>query len=362
MRRCEDCKIILDDDVRHCPKCGQDLSPSSPAARLASSDVTSLLASANLHRIRAEWDEAVADCTNALRLDPRNPDIASLLGSIYEERGMLDEALVWFQMALELNPNSEPDQSRLERVTKLTEAKRNKKDPHSFHVFEMRTRLWAIGLGAIFVVIVAVAIITTLMKNRSPQSPVPRLTHNQQSQNYTPSVNEPGSSLPQHAPQSGSSSSPTTASAQGGSPVRTPGESYIRSELSTAQAITETGASIDDVIADPRSGVACVTFTVPFKGTVAREQIIRASVAVARKTFDLNREVKFVTVRCIVQAGSAQGTQIAFIGDAARQSIDALSPTATNEQQASAFSRPWWNPQMQGNATGNSSPIPSSKP
>jgi len=339
MRKCDDCKIILDDDVRHCPKCGKDLSPSAPAPRLAGSDVTSALASANLHRIRAEWDEAIADATDALRLEPRNPDTASLLGSIYEERGMLDEALVWYQMTLELNPDSAPDQERLERVSESISAKRRQRGAGSFHVFEKRTKIWAWALGAVFVVIVAMALISTLFKGKPSEAPYPRPTHPPRAQEQTPPVNQPSETLPQ-GPKTGSETSTPAAPS-----ARTPGESYILSELSTSQGV---GASIDDVIADPRSGTVSVTFTVPFKGFVTREQIIVAAVAVARKTFELNREVKIVTVRCVIQVGGAQGTQIGFVGDIARQTVDALPPSTGSDQLISAFSRPWWNPQIKG--------------
>lgn len=345
MRRCDDCRIILDDDVRHCPKCGGDVASDAPAPRSASSDVDSLLASANLHRIRAEWDSAIADATDALRLDPRNPDIPSLLGGIYEDRGMRDEALAWYQMAIEMNPDSVSDQERLDRVSELILAKSRRGGAESFRTFESRTKIWALALGAVFVVIVALAVISVL-RGKSGETlstkPIPTAGSRQRSM---PSMSQPGESLPRRPSTSSETPSPTS-SPSATSSVRTPGESYIRSELATSQSVTETGATIDDVIADPRSGVVSVTFAIQFKTVVTKEQIVRAALAVARKAFDLNREVKFVTVRCVIQVGGAQGTQIAFVGDIARQSADGLAPTAGTEQLAAAFTRPWWNPQI----------------
>jgi hypothetical protein len=341
MRRCDDCKIILDDDVRHCPKCGGDVASDAPARRPATSDISSLLASANLHRIRAEWDSAIADATDALRLDPRNPDIPSLLGGIYEDRGMRDEALAWYQMAIEMNPDSVSDQERLDRVSDLILAKSKQGRAESFHTFEWRTKVWALALGAVFVVMVVLAIVS-VVRNKPSEAPFTMPIPTAQSQRRTAPLTAPGETLPQRPPAGSEAATPAPASA---SSVRTPGESYIRSELSTSQAVTETGASIDDVIADPRSGVVSVTFAIPVKVVVTKEQITRAAAAVARKTFDLNREVKFVTVRCVIQVGGIQGTLIAFVGDIARQSIDALGPSAGTDQLAGAFTHPWWNPQ-----------------
>ena len=71
MRRCEDCQLILDSNVRFCPKCGKQVGPTG--ARGAQRDVNALLASANLHRIRQEWDAAIADATDALRVTQRTP-------------------------------------------------------------------------------------------------------------------------------------------------------------------------------------------------------------------------------------------------------------------------------------------------
>lgn len=346
MRKCDDCKIILDDDVRHCPKCGSDLAPDTCAQQLPSTDITSLLASANLHRIRAEWDHAIADSTDALRLDPRNPDIASLLGSIYEERGMIDEALVWYQMALEMNPDSVPDQERLDRVSKLILAGRKRGREESFRVFERRTKIWAWALGAVFVVVVVLAIVSTLIRGKPGEAPYSKPVATARSRRAP--IIEPGGSLPKGPPVGSDTLAPPAA---GASFARTPGESYIRSELSTSQGVIETGATVDDVIMDPRSIVASVTFAIPFKVVVTREEITRAALAVARKTFDLSRDVKFVTVRCVIQVGGTQGTLIAFVGDIARQSVDALGPTAGTDQLAAVFTHPWWNSQIK--ATGN---------
>lgn len=339
MHRCDDCKIILDDNVRYCPKCGSDLSSSASSLRQDDSDVISLLASANLCRIRAEWDEAIAAATDALRLAPRDPDIASLLGSIYEERGMLDEAMIWYQMALELNPSSVPDQERLDRVSKLVTATR-RGETQSFRVFEKRTKIWAWALGAVFVLIVALAIATTLVKGKHDQVQYARPMRTSQSPSSTPPIGQPRSSLPRGPEPSSESTKP--AATEGMSSLRTSAEADVRTGLSMDPDVAQAGVTIDDVIADPRTGVATVTFTVPYKGVISREQIARPTIAVARKTFELHREIKYVTTRCLIQIGVG-APQVAFVGDIARQSAP---PNATDQQVAASFTRPWWNPQI----------------
>ena len=341
MRRCIDCRIILDDDVKYCPKCGNEVKSDDSTAQNSASDVQSLLVSASLHRSRGEWERAIADATDALRLDPRNSDVPSLLADIYEKQGMLDEAIAWYQMALEMNPDSATDKEHLERLSDLILEEGRRKQATSYDSLQSRTKMWGLALGAVFVVIIILAVIS-VFKSRSNESaatqPVP--TARPQYETTAP-VAPPTQALPQRSPDS---SAPVAISSSG--PVRTHAESYIRSELAGSQEITTAGATVNDMIADPRSGVVSVTFTIRFTPHLSKDNIITAAAAVARKTFDLNREVKFVTARCLIETGGAQGNQVAFVGDVARQSIESISPTATTEQITAVFTSPWWNPQI----------------
>lgn len=75
-----------------------------------------LLARANLYRLRGQWNEAVAVCTEALRQAPHSATAHSLLGDIYEAQGKLDDALQWFGMAVDLDPANPVDRSKLEQA------------------------------------------------------------------------------------------------------------------------------------------------------------------------------------------------------------------------------------------------------
>lgn len=341
MRRCKDCKIILEDDVNFCPKCGKDVTAgTSSPARL---DVGALLTSANLHRIRAEWVDAIADATEALRLEPRNPDIASLLAGIYEEQGKLEDAEIWYQMALELNPDSAADKTRLERITGLLADKRKGTRTDSFRAFEKHTRLWAGLLGGVFLALILLATAIFLIRKQSTNA------LNVAKKPVQTRIHQPYAG---HLPSSPSSSVTTTESSTasqpaGSSSLRTPGEAYIRSEIAGAENVRQAAASVDDVIADPRSNVTYVTFSVPAKGGIlTKDEVLKAALAVAGKTFDINSNVKWVTARCLVSINGPQGTQIVFIGDVSRQSVAALPANATIAQISAIFASPWWSPQV----------------
>ena len=82
----------------------------------------SLLAQANLLRMRGCWDEAVQNCMSALRLAPDSPSAQSLLGDIYENQGRVDDAIQWYLMALDANPNSPADRLKLSRLLERQQA------------------------------------------------------------------------------------------------------------------------------------------------------------------------------------------------------------------------------------------------
>ena len=90
-----------------------------------------LLAQANLLRMRGRWDEAVDKCMAALRLAPQNASAQSLLGDIYENQGRLDDAIQWYRMALDVNPDSPADSLKLDRLLEAKQRVLTAAHPHS---------------------------------------------------------------------------------------------------------------------------------------------------------------------------------------------------------------------------------------
>jgi hypothetical protein len=82
-----------------------------------------LLARAKLFRVRQQWDEAIAACTDALRRYPLSVTACSLLGEIYEAQGRLEDAAQWYGMALERDPQNNSDRNGWERVTAAQRAR-----------------------------------------------------------------------------------------------------------------------------------------------------------------------------------------------------------------------------------------------
>jgi len=56
--------------------------------------------------------------------------------------------------------------------------------------------------------------------------------------------------------------------------------------------------------------------------------------------------VRSVTTRCIISPAGPTTTQIAFVGDVTRSTMDGLGENPTDQQLEGAFTAPWWNPQI----------------
>ena len=309
--------------------------------RTPNAQIGILITSANLHRVRKEWDKAIDDATEALKMDPNNSGTVSLLANIYEQRGMIDEARIWYQAALELNPDNAADKAHLDKINSqiIAESKPAATSPKLF----TKTQIGI--LAAVFVFILSLTLLLTLGNKQRPNASYKSLPNN--AGQTQPNLIE---GLPRNSLKSSTAnrtSEPSLDGRKSGSTnIRTSAENAIRNEVNESQAVQSYGAKVDDVIADPREEVAIVTFTIPPSGSITKATILNAAVSVARQTFAAHSQVKFVTTRCIVSGNEADSSQIAFIGDAARTSLSSLGDNPTIDQLQKFFGNPWWNPQI----------------
>jgi hypothetical protein len=332
----------LDEGVHFCPKCGKDLTLGDGTNQMPRLEVGAYLTSANLHRIRKEWDEAIADATEALRIDPDNADIASLIGAIYQERGMLDDAVIWFQMALEMNPDSAYDRARLKQVKdSIAQGDASHKPQDRLRMLEKRTRIWAIGMA--FVVVLLFALSLTGKHKNAEYASRPSVRQGESTSDVdqaAPPIRTQANTTTGKSSQSQKSES---LSGAGASSIRTPAEIKINQNISQAGGIES--AKVDDVIADPRQAVVIVTYSIP-AASLNKGSILTTSAAVAKAAFAANAEVKIVTARCVVTPGGESSTQIAFVGDIARRALETLGTNPTSDQIETSFTGIWWNPQI----------------
>ncbi len=111
---CQKCFSLIPNGEDYCPECGapvvDDLTEGSDTA------VYPELARANLWRMRGEYKQAEDICLAVLRRHPNSATANTLLGDICAERGDLKQAAEWYEMALDITPDSVSDRQKLESV------------------------------------------------------------------------------------------------------------------------------------------------------------------------------------------------------------------------------------------------------
>lgn len=112
---CPKCFEVNDPAATFCLECGAPLSD-DPTSEGSDQEVYREITQANLHRIRGDYKPAIDVCLAILKRFPNNGTAHTLLGDIYAEQGELEQAAQWFEMALDLRPESQNDRRKLEAV------------------------------------------------------------------------------------------------------------------------------------------------------------------------------------------------------------------------------------------------------
>ena len=342
MRTCEQCKAVIEIGAAFCPRCGRPLPAQDPAD--AASQAHRLLAEANLQRIRGNYDAAIDKCTEALQMKPNDPEVHSLLGDIYENQGKLEEASRWYQMAVDLRPDSAVDLAKLEQVrSRLDKAKRRKT--------EITTGSWAktfLGqsrLDAAIRYIVAVCMVAVLIlliigllawvrQGRRPVQP------QRGGQMRGPAAQQPTIQT-----------QPPAAAGTGADSLARPAvEQQLLSNLATNPAIASRRIIVEDVKSDPRRHVLIVSFRLrDAAAPLTRLGLLRDAAAVAAAAFTASADTAAVTVRILAPLPGKYGPRephLVLVCDASRQ-ISGLDANQATEQQLGQFlTDQWWGPEV----------------
>lgn len=112
---CGKCFTVVPKGSEFCPNCGASLS-SAPGAEGSDAAVYPQLAQANLLRTRKQYKEAEDMCLAILHQYPHNFSANALMGDISVEEDHLDQAVEWYELALDIDPNAEIVREKLEVV------------------------------------------------------------------------------------------------------------------------------------------------------------------------------------------------------------------------------------------------------
>ena len=151
---CQRCFAIIPDAAEFCAECGapvvDDLGEGSDTA------VYPELARANLLRMRGEYKIAEDICLAILRKHPNSATANTILGDICAEKGDLKQASEWYEMALDITPDSTSDRDKLISVKRRIKEHETAETAKHLGLPESgpKVGLWVGGV-IVFVVLVA---------------------------------------------------------------------------------------------------------------------------------------------------------------------------------------------------------------
>jgi hypothetical protein len=310
----------------YCLECGAAY-PSNTYTEGSDVDIYPELARANLLRMRGEYKQAEEVCLKVLRRYPNNSSANTLLGDISAECGELDQAISWYELALDLVPESKADQEKLAYV-------KHRKNEH-----EAATTAQLLGLPTtrskgvlvavtllVFIVLVGITsyyvgrrIVTARVEPRTViDIPVEVPDSNVQSQEH-PATPEHSTTLPTSA---------LTVSAKEDKDLH----SRIRSSANVGERMFET-------LFDPRTKQVVLTYSMVL-GEDAR--LIGAHLAVA--ALNESPQTHTVVIRAVLDGS------LAMVADVTREDLDKTLTTewkTANEKSPEAWvnalvSNEWW--------------------
>lgn len=161
---CQRCFVMIPAGAEYCPECGapavEDFGEGSESA------VYPELARANLLRMRGEYKQAEEFCLAILRKHPNSATANTLLGDICSERGDLRQAAEWYEMALDLMPDSTSDQAKLDSVRRRIKEHETASTAKQLGLPESRPKI-GLWVGSILIFVALVAATAFLLGERT---------------------------------------------------------------------------------------------------------------------------------------------------------------------------------------------------
>lgn len=331
MKACESCNTEMDDLAGSCPKCGAKVN--GRAAIDAEQHLHELISEANLLRIRRDFDEAIERCTEAIQLEPDNPEVHSLLGDIYASQGNLREAARWYEISIELRPECTIDMNKLERVQSRIAEAEGAYDPESDLSASETATPERYDVPIKYIVIICVVAVLIFLASGIRSWIMAGMG----------GVGTP--EIPAAVQTSQTNADPQSAELS----TRPFSEQNLLNTIATSPMMTNRHIIIEDVRIDPRRKLIAITFwsaRPPQKPS--RKLIIEDAAAVAIAAFKVDKDASLVTTRGIIHLPGQTSVSepiLAFLCDFPR-SAEKLTPEDVAGHPSSIVGNIWWGPQV----------------
>lgn len=319
---CPKCAAATAPDAKFCTECGASL----PAC---DDDTHAALSSANLYRLRGEWQAAIDKCMFALALDEDCAPAHSLLGDIYREQGHTSEAVHWYKLALDLDPDNEADRAKLEGIIAHRPDDRRAGHDRRAEMIGTAKRVLleaALAIGLLLLITAVWPMIFPERKSTEPGAAPPA---------QNPQVVHIPSTVPEGEPES-----------EPPAPARQPiglmsaRENALLQAMNASQALTRRGLQVTGIAFDPRNRSAAITFTMPEPPREQRaDAVVRGSLIVLREACSKSEDLELLTIRAL----HGDSSEVGFVADAQRNSVQSLDPaTAEYSQLIGVLQNTWW--------------------
>ncbi len=307
--------------------------PSSPESDSVTADtIYSLLASANLARMRGEWDAALEKCAQALQSNPDDANAHSLLGDVYSDQGRREEAIQWYRMALDLDPENLADRRKMDRLRQAPAPPGDAALPPSW----IRVMVTVGSIAVLLLIGVGIRAFLTvgtlgLPLNGKMEEPPP-LT--------LPPGLRPPAPLPPVAPRLSHLPARPAPTPQGAETFR---EARLREAFEREPLVTgEPSAllSLTSALVDPSEATATVSFLAATRTALQTTTALSILYNGVGRCFTADPIVSGVTIRLLYRPVPERPVEVMVVGVSPRSQYQgARGPLA-------AFSSLWWNPKF----------------
>lgn len=352
MNFCDHCLAPLAPNATHCPECGLPVTSGTDDPLLIAEEerlVNPRLAHANLLRMRGKWEEAMRACSEILRQFPNNVHAHALMGDIYRDQGNLDEAALWYKLALDLAPDSAVDRRRLEQVQQELEIRQQAQSrSEEVEHLQKQARLLRVFSASVLGLAVIVAIgITWAFQSRIARRPAsaPLSITTSRLPVETPAVTDLSPPNAEPDIQSNISTEPPP-------PVKPKRPERIRTQddlladrVKEWLGQHEVKPNLLTVTTDPLANHLLVTFG--YTSSTSRDTLYRTAWLSAAAVFAMQPEVQTVRVRCLVpvDAPSTEKMMIlAFTADILRKQMPPQPVDTPTKDIPAFFQNTWYNP------------------